>query len=400
MANKPIDQLVEALSVADEDLFVLQQGKNAKKLTGNTLKVWLLILAESLGGVTDFRMISESGLEKTYQFTMAKGDKFTFTVTDGNGIADFQNSVSGLVHTCKFIMDDGTEYSFSVSDGAKGDKGDNAYVHFRFASQKPTSSSSSMGTEPDDWIGFYSGNKAVAPTDPMEYVWAPFKGATGNTGSPATLTSAKVEYQVGTSGTIEPSGSWSASVPATGQGKYLWTRITIQFNTGNAIQYFSVGYFGINGTGAVASINGVTPDPEGNVALTADDVGALPITGGTMQGTINMNGQSLGGLNDPTEPDQAARKSYVDAKYVYATLTASGWSASEPYTQTVAVAGVTALKPPHITPVYPGTDAEDKALMEAAGAVSYAKPGAGTVTFTCLEEKPAIDIQIQCEVRN
>lgn len=392
--------MVEALSVADEDLFVLQQGKNAKKLTGNTLKVWLLILAESLGGVTDFRMISESGLEKTYQFTMAKGDKFTFTVTDGNGIADFQNSVSGLVHTCKFIMDDGTEYSFSVSDGAKGDKGDNAYVHIRFASQKPTSSSSSMGTEPDDWIGFYSGNKAIAPTDPMEYVWAPFKGATGKTGSPATLTSAKVEYQVGTSGTIEPSGSWSASVPATGQGKYLWTRITIQFNTGNAIQYFSVGYFGINGTGAVASINGVTPDPEGNVALTADDVGALPITGGTMQGTINMNGQSLGGLNDPTEPDQAARKSYVDAKYVYATLTASGWSASAPYTQTVAVEGVTAKKPPHITPVYPGTGAEDKALMEAAGAVSYAKPGAGTVTFTCLEEKPAIDIQIQCEVRN
>lgn len=400
MANKPIDQLVEALSVADEDLFVLQQGKNAKKLTGNTLKVWLLILAESLGGVTDFRMISESGLEKTYQFTMAKGDKFTFTVTDGNGIADFQNSVSGLVHTCKFIMDDGTEYRFSVSDGAKGDKGDNAYVHIRFASQKPTSSSSSMGTEPDDWIGFYSGNKSVAPTDPMEYVWAPFKGATGNTGSPATLTSAKVEYQVGTSGTIEPSGSWSASVPATGQGKYLWTRITIQFNTGNAIQYFSVGYFGINGTGAVASINGITPDQEGNVALTADDVGALPITGGTMQGTINMNGQSLGGLNDPTEPDQAARKSYVDAKYVYATLTASGWSASAPYTQTVAVAGVTAKKPPHITPVYPGTDAEDKALMEAAGAVSYAKPGAGTVTFTCLNGKPAIDIPIQCEVRN
>ena len=400
MANKPIDQLVEALSVADEDLFVLQQCKNAKKLTGNTLKVWLLILAESLGGVTDFRMISESGLEKTYQFTMAKGDKFTFTVTDGNGIADFQNSVYGLVHTCKFIMDDGTEYSFSVSDGEKGDKGDNAYVHFRFASQKPTSSSSSMGTEPDDWIGFYSGNKAIAPTDPMEYVWAPFKGATGNTGSPATLTSAKVDYQVGTSGTIEPSGSWSANVPATGQGKYLWTRITIQFNTGNAIQYFSVGYFGINGTGAVASINGVTPDPEGNVALKADDVGALPITGGTMQGTINMNGKSLGGLNDPTEPDQAARKSYVDAKYVYATLTVSGWSASAPYTQTVAVEGVTAKKPPHITPVYPGTDAEDKALKEAAGTVSYAKPGAGTVTFTCLEEKPAIDIQIQCEVRN
>lgn len=115
-------------------------------------------------------------------------------------------------------------------------------------------------------------------------------------------------------------------------------------------------------------------------------------SGDTMTGPLR--------IPTPTEGDHAARKDYVDAKYVYATLTASGWSASAPYTQTVPVAGVTALKPPHITPVYPGTEAEDKALKEATGAVSYAKPGAGTVTFTCLEDKPAIDIQIQCEVRN
>lgn len=400
MADKTLGMLVPATDIFPTDLFLVEQSGVAKNVPGQVMINFLTRVADGHGGVSDFKLLSSSGREKTYQFIMADQTTYSFTVTDGNGIANFQHTVSGLVHTCKLILDDGTEYTFRINDGAKGDKGDNAYVHIRFASQKPTSSSSSMGTEPDDWIGFYSGNKSVAPTDPMEYVWAPFKGATGNTGSPATLTSAKVEYQVGTSGTIEPSGSWSASVPATGQGKYLWTRITIQFNTGNAIQYFSVGYFGINGTGAVASINGITPDPEGNVALTAADVGALPITGGTMQGPINMKGQSLGGLNNPTEPDQAARKDYVDAKYVYATLTASGWSASAPYTQTVTVAGVTAKKPPHISPVYPGTEAEDKALKEATGAVSYAKPGAGTVTFTCLYDKPTIDIQIQCEVRN
>ena len=115
-------------------------------------------------------------------------------------------------------------------------------------------------------------------------------------------------------------------------------------------------------------------------------------SGDTMTGPLNVP--------SPTEDSHATRKDYVDAKYIYATLTASGWSASAPHTQTVAVAGVTAQKPPHITPVYPGTDAEDKALMEAAASVSYAKPGDGTVTFTCLESKPAMDIPIQCEVRN
>lgn len=346
MANRYIPELPEALEVQEADLLPMYQGNVTKKVSGLTMKLWLLKLAESHGGITDFRKISESGLEKTYQFTLTDTTKYTFTVTDGNGIesfqhsvsglvhtytfvlddatkyqfqvkdgngiADFKNSVSGLVRTCTFIMDDGTQYQFQVTDGEKGDKGDNAYVWFKFASEKPTSSGSSMGDEVDDWIGFYSGSKATAPTDPMEYVWAPFKGAKGSTGDPATLTSAKIEYQAGTSGTIVPSGSWSANVPVTTQGQYLWTRITLQFNTGNPITFYTNGYNGVNGTGAVTAVNGINPGPDGVVWLTAADVGALPIDGGTMLGPINMAGQAITGLNDPTEGTDAARKDYVD----------------------------------------------------------------------------------------
>lgn len=84
---------------------------------------------------------------------------------------------------------------------------------------------------------------------------------------------------------------------------------------------------------------------------------------------------------------------------VQATLTAAGWSASAPYTQTVAVAGVTAGSPPYITPVYSGVADADIALREACAAVSYAKPGAGTVTFVCLEDKPQTNIPVQVEVK-
>lgn len=65
--------------------------------------------------------------------------------------------------------------------------------------------------------------------------------------------------------------------------------------------------------GAVQTVCGVAPDASGNVTLTAADVGALPLSGGTMTGPINMNGQPISGLNDPTEDTQAARKGYVDA---------------------------------------------------------------------------------------
>ena len=64
--------------------------------------------------------------------------------------------------------------------------------------------------------------------------------------------------------------------------------------------------------GFVTSICGVSPSESGNVNLTADDVGALPTSGGDMTGEIRMNGQPISGLNEPAEGTQAANKGYVD----------------------------------------------------------------------------------------
>ena len=104
-----------------------------------------------------------------------------------------------------------------------------------------------------------------------------------------------------------------------------------------------------------------------------------------MTGDLNMGGHAIIGAEL--------------TQIVQATLTAAGWSASAPYTQTVAVAGVTAGKPPYITPIYSGVVDADIALREACAAVSYAKPGAGTVTFVCLENKPETNIPVQVEVK-
>lgn len=312
MANKSIKELPKATQIQEDDALPMQQGTVTKQVTGLTLTLWLLGMADGHGGVKDFQKQSESGLEKTYQFTMADLTTYSFTVTDGNGIADFQTSVSGLVHTYTFIMDDGTRYSFSVSDGEKGDKGDNAYVWYKFASEKPTSSSASMGDEPDVWMGIYSGREAIAPTDPMEYTWVRVRGDRGLTGDPATLEQARVEYQVSNSGTVVPSGNWTEYIPTVPQGSYLWTRTSIQFNTGSIIHSYSNGRNGLDGLGSVVSVNNVSPEENGNVNLTAADVGALSIKGSTMQGQIDMNGQKITGLNDPVEDSDAVRKAYAD----------------------------------------------------------------------------------------
>lgn len=104
------------------------------------------------------------------------------------------------------------------------------------------------------------------------------KGDKGDVGTPAMLTNAEVRYQVSESGTVAPSGVWSESVPVVPQGKYLWTRIVQTFNTGGPITAYTVSRMGIDGLGSVASVCGVSPDPDGNVPLTAEAIGARPDT--------------------------------------------------------------------------------------------------------------------------
>lgn len=63
---------------------------------------------------------------------------------------------------------------------------------------------------------------------------------------------------------------------------------------------------------AVLSVNGVWPNQFGNVQLNAQSVKALAVTGGTMEGTVHMNGQKITGLNMPVSGDEPATKAYVD----------------------------------------------------------------------------------------
>ena len=315
MADKSIDQLIAAENILATDLFVLQQSGMAKKLAGQVLLNWLTAAADGHGGIQSISKLSTSGLADTYRITLADTTTFDFVVTNGRGVSSLRKTgTSGLVDTYTFTYNDGTTGTFTVTNGEKGDKGDNAYIWVKYASQEPTASSNSFGDLPDDWMGVYFGTASTAPTDWQLYKWYRIKGEKGDTGEPAALVSSEITYQVDDSGTIVPSGNWSSSVPPVAPGRYLWTRQVLQFNTGAPITSYSVSRFGIDGTGAVSTVAGVAPDETGNVSLDAANVKAMSISGGTMEGSINMNGQTLSGLNDPTEGSQAANKSYVDGK--------------------------------------------------------------------------------------
>lgn len=406
MADKAISELIAAEQIKAADLFVLEQDSAAKKLTGQILLNWLTAAADGHGGISSIVKQSTSGLTDTYRITMADTTTFDFPVKNGRGITGVSKiSTSGLVDTYRITYNDSTTSTFTITNGAKGDKGDNAYVWIRYASQEPTAASHNFGVLPDNWMGVYSGNSATAPTDWTQYQWFEIKGEKGDTGNPATLATSIIGYQVSDSGTVTPSGDWLYDVPTVAQGKYLWTRIMIGFNTGNPFAFYSVSRMGIDGTGAVSTVCGVSPNASGNVVLGATDVGALPTTGGTMTGDIAMSGNNVTGLGAPSDNADAANKSYVDTALngvktvpVSATLTVAGWTGSAPYVQSVTITGLTDAKKAMAYPVYGSDTPTNVALKEACGMVSFASRSSSTLTFTCLEDKPTVDIPITVEV--
>lgn len=322
MADKAIGSLVQTTTLGLNDLLVLEQNNTAKSISGQNLINLLAAALDGHGGISSIAKTSSSG-------TNPKIDTYTITFADESTA------------------------TFTVTNGLKGDKGDQTQVYIRYASRQPISDSD-LTTTPDKWIGIYVGTAATAPTTRGSYTWYEYKGEKGDTGDPAELDSAIIEYQAGTSGTEIPTGAWSTTVPVVAQGQYLWTRATIEFNSGNPVILYSVGRIGMDGTGTgtVQSVNSIQPDGNGDVELGASDI---PTSGGSDVET------ELGG--------KAAASSAVSA-----TIAVSDWSNN---TCTKSFTGVTAFNNIVVAP------SPNSFLAYSEAQIRATAQGNGTVTFAC-----------------
>lgn len=168
-------------------------------------------------------------------------------------------------------MSDGTTSTVQIRDGYKGDTGDAWYIHIKYSSDLPTSDAD-MSNYPDNYIGIYSGTSSTAPTAYTAYTWFQWKGDKGNTGNACTITAQAVEYMASASGTVVPEGSWTTTIPTVQAGYFLWTRTRVTYNSGDVVTSYSVSRNGIDGQGAVNSVNNLSPDANGNIAVTASDI--------------------------------------------------------------------------------------------------------------------------------
>lgn len=125
------------------------------------------------------------------------------------------------------------------------------------------------------------------------------QGPTGVNGTPGKgVKSFSVTYQASGSGTTAPTGTWSANVPSTGAGQYLWTRIVYTYTDNTTSTAYAVARNGSNGAQGPAGKNG---------------------TNGT-NGSNGKNGQMLVGLCS-TASDVRDKGAWVDGYEQYAGAT-------------------------------------------------------------------------------
>lgn len=116
-----------------------------------------------------------------------------------------------------------------------------------------------------------------------------------------------------------------------------------------------------------------------------------PRKGLSMQGPINMNGQKLSGIKEPTNDSDAVSKKYVDQKKntQRITLHSSAWVDN---CQTVAVSGITADEAKTDVIASPETSDENYTAYLDSN-IRIVAQSDGAVVFKC-EYIPSIDLSV------
>lgn len=140
----------------------------------------------------------------------------------------------------------------------------------------------------------------------------------------------------------------------------------------------------VGATAQADGVSGIVPAPEAG-----DNVSVLRGDGTWTAIQRNVTTTTAGSPLDAT-------MGKVITEVKSATLTASAWSASAPYTQTITVSGMTAAYAPVISCGVPASpnSANYKAVHKAYAMIDRAVTGANNITFYCYTKKPTVNIPV------
>lgn len=183
----------------------------------------------------------------------------TFTANSGEDTGIYMGSYTDYTEA---DSTDVKKYNWVKVKGDKGDTGQKGKdgTSIKITSKSVTYQTSTSGTTAP--TGTWS--TTVPTVNNGQYLWTKttvqysdgnkteaysvsYKGTNGTNGTSVTVSKTEVTYQVSTSGTNAPTGTWSTTMPSCDQGQYLWTKTYVKYSDGKDTTSYSVSYKGVDG---------------------------------------------------------------------------------------------------------------------------------------------------------
>ena len=179
----------------------------------------------------------------------------TFSVTAGKVTGNCEATIPVVITDTDITIN--KKFSFTVSKtGATGVGVSSTSVTYQKGTSATTAPTGTwQATPPATSAGEYLWTKTVinyTSGNPTTMYSVAAHGATGGQGPQGDagrgIVSTAVTYQVGTSATTAPTGTWQSSPQSTTAGQYLWTRTVTTYTSGDPTTSYSVAAHGTTGT--------------------------------------------------------------------------------------------------------------------------------------------------------
>ena len=122
-------------------------------------------------------------------------------------------------------------------------------------------------------------------------------GTNGSNGTSVTVKSTAITYQVSSSGTTTPTGTWSSTIPSVSAGQYLWTKTVVTYSDGKSTTSYSIsrnGTNGTNGTNGADALSMVILSSNGNIFKNTNI--ATTLSAHVYKGGVEVTGTKLTAL--------------------------------------------------------------------------------------------------------
>lgn len=202
----------------------------------------------TIGNITSSSGITVSKSSKRVTFSVSAGA----TIKADTGVIEIPITLDGQTVKKQFSWSCGKQ----GPQGVKGQDGTSIKITSKSVTYQTSTSGTTVPT--GTWVttvptvanGQYLWTKTTvqySDGNKTEAYSVSYKGTNGTNGTSVTVSKTEVTYQVSTSGTTAPTGTWSTTMPSCDQGQYLWTKTYVKYSDGKETTSYSVSYKGVDG---------------------------------------------------------------------------------------------------------------------------------------------------------